>query len=167
MRFITRIVAVGIVGVIAGGVALGQTQRQQEVAARGAAVMPFNLSAATHIFTKTASGGLQQVVAKNPQDTDQIAMIRAHLGDIAERFRHGDFSGPTQTHGAQMPGLATLKTAKPGQISIRYAELPNGAQIEYSTKSKELIAALHDWFDAQVSDHGADAMAGHDHSMEH
>jgi hypothetical protein len=25
------------------------------------------------------------------------------------------------------------------------------------------VAALHQWFDAQLSDHGADAMAGHMH----
>lgn len=142
-------------------------QRQSEVAQRGAQVMPFSLSSTTHIFTKTESGGLQQVIARNPQDTDQIAMIRTHLSKIADQFRHGDFSGPTETHGPRMPGLAKLKAAKPGQISVRYGELPNGAQIEYSTKSETLVAALHDWFDAQLSDHGADAMAGHDQTMHH
>ncbi|WP_221179057.1 hypothetical protein [Pseudomonas brassicacearum] len=39
-------------------------QRQAEVADHGKDVMPFSLAATTHIFTKTAEGGIQQVVAK-------------------------------------------------------------------------------------------------------
>jgi len=109
-------------------------QRQRDVAHRGAQVMPFKLSATTHLFTKTATGGLQQVVVK---------------------------------HGAQMPGLAKLTAAKRGEISIQYGELPEGAQIEYSSKSENLIAALHAWFDAQLADHGADAMSGHEHTLQH
>ena len=133
------------------------------MAARGAEVMPFKLSATTHVFTKTPTGGLQQVVAKSPGDTDQIRLIRMHLEDIATRFHQGDFSGPTQTHGEQMPGLAQLKAAKPGEIKILYTDIANGGQIEYFAKRPELITAIHEWFDAQLSDHGADAMAGHDH----
>jgi hypothetical protein len=163
MHFITSIVTVGIIAGITGDVAIGQTQRQEEVAARGAEVMPFKLIATTHVFTKTPTGGLQQVLAKNPRDTEQIRLIRMHLEDIANRFHQGDYSGPTQTHGEQMPGLAQLKAAKPGAVRILYTSLANGGQIEYLAKRPELIAAIHEWFDAQLSDHGADAMAGHDH----
>lgn len=163
MRFVASVVAAGIVGVITGGVALGQTQRQDEVAARGAEVMPFKLSETTHVFTKTPTGGLQQVIAKNPGDTEQIRLIRMHLEDIATRFHQGDYSGPAQTHGVQMPGLAQLKAAKPGEIRILYTDVTNGGQIEYFAKRLELIAAIHEWFDAQLADHGADAMAGHEH----
>jgi hypothetical protein len=148
---------------ISGLAAVGQALRQEEVATRGAEVMPFKLSATTHVFTKTPTGGLQQVVAKDPADTEQIGLIRAHLEDIATRFRRGDYSGPTQTHGVQMPGLAKLKVAKPGDIHILYANLDNGGQIEYFSTSPEFISAIHQWFDAQLSDHGPDAMAGHDH----
>jgi hypothetical protein len=158
---------VAIVGVIGGGVALGQTQRQEEVAARGADVMPFKLSATTHVFTKTSTGGLQQVIAKNPGDTEQIRLIRMHLEGIATRFHQSDYSGPAQTHGEQMPGLAQLKAAKPGEVKILYSNVTSGGQIEYLAKRPELIAAIHEWFDAQLSDHGADAMQGHDPSMHH
>ena len=41
---------------------------------------------------------------------------------IAERFSRGDFSGPTEVHGVQMPGLA-LKKAKAGEISVHYQDL--------------------------------------------
>jgi hypothetical protein len=138
-------------------------ERQAEVSARGAQVMPFQLSATTHVFTKTATGGVQQVVAKDLNDTKQIGLIRQHLSDIADRFAGGDFSGPTETHGAQMPGLAQLKGAKPGELRVLYTEIPAGGQIEYFAKSDQMISAIHEWFDAQVSDHGHDAVEGHQH----
>src|SRR3989475_4391334 len=64
-------------------------------------------------------------------------LIRRHLSDIAERFARGDFSGPTEIHGGQMPGLADLKKARPGEISVHYQDLVNGGQIEYSTRTGE------------------------------
>jgi hypothetical protein len=149
------------------GAAFADEDRQAEVAARSAQVMPFKLSATTHIFTKTPQGGVQRVVAKDRKDNGQLTMIRTHLAEIAQAFQRGDFSGPTQTHGAQMPGLAKLKTANPGELSIRYRELANGAAIEYSSHNPELVSAIHEWFDAQLADHGADAMAGHDHMGHH
>lgn len=62
-----------------------------------------------------------------------------------------------------MPGLAQLKAAKPGEISIAYRDVKGGAELTYRTRKAELVSALHAWFDAQLSDHGADAMAGHLH----
>jgi hypothetical protein len=154
--------SIGIVVLFDLGHALAaDPQRQAEVAARGAEVMPFQLSATQHVFTKTANGGLQQVIVKNPADAEQIKLIRGHLAEIAAQFQRGDFSGPSQTHGAQMPGLSKLKAAKPGQIVVSYTDMNAGGQIEYSSKDPHLIAAIHEWFDAQLSDHGADAMEGH------
>ena len=63
-----------------------ETERQAGVSARGAQVMPFELSATTHVFTKTAVGALQKVVVKDPRDAAQIQLIRRHLSDIAQRF---------------------------------------------------------------------------------
>jgi hypothetical protein len=143
------------------------TTQQEAVRARSAEVMPFDLKATTHIFTKTRTGGVQRVVAKNPDDTPQIQMIRAHLRDIADKFSRGDFSGPAQVHGAIMPGLADLRAAKPGELKTRYYDIAAGAEIEYSSESPKLVAALHEWFSAQLADHGSDAMPGHDHAMPH
>ena len=70
---------------------------------------------------------------------------------------------PTHIHGNNMPGLADLKAAKPGQIAIGYQDVKGGAELTYRTADASLVAALHEWFDAQLSDHGADAMAGHQH----
>jgi hypothetical protein len=127
--------------------------RQEEVARKGATVMPFDLEQTTHVFQKLDDGGLQKVVAKDPSNKKQITLIQGHLKEESEKFRKGDFSDPAKIHGADMPGLAELK-AGAKQIDIRYTALPEGAQIRYTAKDPKLVAALHRWFDAQVSDHG-------------
>jgi hypothetical protein len=141
--------------------AMANTQRQAEVSERGKDVMPFSLPATTHIFTKKADGGVQRVIAKTASDTAQVKLIRQHLQEIREQFLRGDFSGPGHIHGQDMPGLAEMREARPGQIKITYEETEGGAQLVYMTKEATLIAALHRWFDAQLSDHGKDAVEGH------
>ena len=140
-----------------------QAQRQSEVAERGKDVMPFDLSATVHIFTKSKSGGVQRVVARKATDTQQVQLIREHLQEIQGQFLKGDFSGPTHIHGAQMPGLAELQAATTGKIAIEYKEVKGGAELSYKTSDAQLVPALHKWFDAQFSDHGKDAMKGHNH----
>ena len=138
-------------------------QRQADVARRGAEVMPFSLAATTHVFTATSDGGTQRVVAKSLTDTNQVDLVRAHLHDLQARFLKGDFSGPAHIHGAEMPGLAELKSAKAGQVGIEYRDVEGGAELTYRTSDPKLVEALHAWLDAQLHDHGADAMAGHMH----
>ncbi|MDP1933480.1 MAG: hypothetical protein Q8K47_01175 [Nitrosomonas sp.] len=65
-------------------------QRLDEVAERGAHVMPFDLEKTVHIFSKTDTGGIQQVIAKDKADSKQISLIRLHLSQIAEEFQRGD-----------------------------------------------------------------------------
>ena len=141
----------------------GDTPRQVDVARRGAEVMPFSLKATTHVFTATSDGGTQRVVAKSAGDTKQVDLVRAHLHDLQAQFLKGDFSGPSHIHGADMPGLAELKASKLGQVAIDYKDVEGGAELTYRTADPKLVEALHAWFDAQLHDHGADAMAGHMH----
>lgn len=140
---------------------IADAQREAEVSQRGEEIMPFSLAATTHIFTKNAEGGMQRVVAKKSTDADQVKLVREHLLEIRKQFLNGDFSGPSCIHGDDMPGLADLKTAKPGQISIVYQDVEGGAELIYKTSDASLVTALHQWFDAQLSDHGKDAMEGH------
>lgn len=140
-------------GALYGTGALQLHNRQAEVAARGAQVMPFDLEQTTHIFQPLADGGLQQVIVKDPAATGQIDLIRMHLQEEAGKFTRGDFSDPTAIHGHEMPGLAELR-AGASDITVVYDTLPNGAQIRYTTDDPTLITALHTWFQAQVSDHG-------------
>ena len=58
------------------------SHRQAEVARLGADVMPFSLKATTHIFTKTAQGGTQRVVAKKTSDATQVQLVREHLQQV-------------------------------------------------------------------------------------
>lgn len=136
-------------------------QRQAEIAQRGKDVMPFSLAATTHIFTKTRQGGVQQVVVKDVRDAEQIRLTRLHLQEIRDQFLKGDFSGPTHIHGQDMPGLAELKAVRPGEIVITYKDINEGAELSYATANASFVSALHQWFDAQLTDHGKDAMAGH------
>ncbi|MFN8473840.1 MAG: aspartate carbamoyltransferase [Anaerolineae bacterium] len=130
--------------------------RQAEIEARGADVMPFDQNQTQHIFTPTDDGGLQQVVAKDPSNQQQIALIQAHLSEEADRFKRGDFADPASIHGQDMAGLSELETGA-ASIDIQYAPLPNGAEIRYTAKDPQLVMALHHWFMAQLADHGAHA----------
>lgn len=140
---------------------MAHAQRQAEVSERGKDVMPFSLPATTHIFSKTAEGGIQQVIAKKADDADQVKLVRQHLQEIREQFLKGDFSGPSHIHGKDMPGLAELREAKLGQVEITYKDVQGGAELTYKTANASLVVALHKWFDAQLSDHGKDAKEGH------
>lgn len=135
------------------------TARQAEVAERGRSVMPFDLERATHHFAKTATGGVQTVTADDPADATQVEFVHQHLQQEAERFRRGDFTDPARIHGSEMPGLATLHGSA-GKISVDYAATANGARITFTTGDPTVVTALHSWFDAQVSDHGAHAANG-------
>jgi hypothetical protein len=153
------LVAFALGGLLAStGVSSAQT-RQEEVAKRGAQVMPFDLEQTMHLFQPLADGGRQTVTVKDPANSQQIALIQAHLQEEAAKFQRGDFSDPAKIHGEDMPGLAALQ-AGARQIEIQYTPLPNGAQIQYTTQDPALIAALHQWFAAQRSDHGHHAV-GH------
>lgn len=136
--------------------------RQAEVAERGAQVMPFALSRTLHQFDKTANGGIQRVIVRDASDQEQIQLIRRHLRQLAERFRAGDFSGPASIHGENMPGLKAMRQAG-GKLHIVYAELADGASLTYTAGEADVIQAVHAWFDAQLRDHGHDAMTTHHH----
>lgn len=140
----------------AGWLNLPQANPQDTVHDMGSQVMPFDLSQTTHIFEMTESGGIQQVIADDPGDDAQIALIQQHIQHEAMRFSSGDFSDPSSLHGDDMPGLKEL-AAGAAQIKIEFAALPEGAQITFTTEDLRLITAIHRWFGAQLSDHGSDA----------
>jgi len=131
-------------------------QRQQQVRENGSKVMPFSLDQTRHTFEKNATGGVQRVRASNA-DAGQVAMIRSHLHSIEKSFSARDFSAPAHIHGADMPGMAEMKAAKPGELTVAYHDLDDGAELDYGSHSPAMIAAIHRWFDAQLADHGADA----------
>jgi len=127
--------------------------------------MPFDLASTVHSFVKNAAGGEETVVARDDGDATQIALIRGHLQDIAAEFKAGNFEDPKAIHGEDMAGIRVLEQ-RADEISITYSEVPAGAAIRYAATNPEIVSALHRWFDAQVADHGADAVSTPiDHQM--
>lgn len=133
-----------------------QSDRAHQVHQMGATVMPFALDETTHVFEMTESGGIQDVVAKDPADTATVRLIRQHLGHEAELFGAGDFRDPMSLHGADMPGVQQLAAGADG-VRVAYEELPDGARITFETDDAALVTAVHRWFGAQLSDHAGDA----------
>lgn len=129
---------------------------QEHIHHMGREVMPFALAKTTHIFQMTEEGGVERVIAKDPADSDQIGLIQQHLQQEAGAFQRGDYSDPARLHGEEMPGLAALR-AGASRVKVRYKVLPAGAEITFETADIHLLTAIHQWFGAQLSEHGADA----------
>jgi hypothetical protein len=142
--------------IIASCTSQNRPKDQQMIHEMGSQVMPFDLAKTQHIFEMTESGGIQQVIVRNQKDTDQLVLVREHLQHEAMRFSMGDYSDPTSLHGTDMPGIKDLE-AGAAKIKVSYSELSNGAQLVFETADIHLITAIHRWFGAQLSDHGADA----------
>jgi hypothetical protein len=122
----------------------------------GQSVMPFDLAKTTHVFRMTDSGGVERVIVKDATATDQVALIQQHLRHEAEAFQRGDYADPALLHGVEMPGLKELQ-AGAKQVRVSYSALPTGAEITFETTNLHLLTAIHRWFGAQLSEHGADA----------
>jgi hypothetical protein len=145
---------------LACGPALAAAQSVQEhVHGRGHEVMPFDLARTVHVFRMTDDGGIQKVVTRGgAPDAAQVRMIQHHLAMEAMQFQQGNFADPAHLHGATMPGLRELQ-AGASRIRITYQPLPDGGEIRFRTRDVHLVTAIHRWFGAQLSEHGADARA--------
>ena len=115
--------------------------RFDEIAEKGAQIMPFNLDQTVHVFSKKEDGGLQQVVVKNQANTGQIKLIRQHLNEIANKFKQGDFSDPSKLHGDNMPGLTMLKKARPGELKAN-TETNKTRQNQFSPFHLKLVKMI-------------------------
>ena len=129
--------------------------RQDRVEHNSEKVMPFRMSSSKHIFTPTPKGGVQRVIVHGG-NAEQVGLVRSHLRKEAAAFRRGDFRDPASIHGGDMPGLRAMHAGS-SRIGVRYADVPNGAEITYATDDPALVSALHAWFAAQVNDHGSHA----------
>lgn len=156
-----RIFVIAVLCMLAIGVgsqAQEQGTVQEHVHHMSHTVMPFDMSKTLHIFKMTEQGGVEKVVVREADDTDQVPLIQQHLEHEAMRFQKGDYSDPARLHGADMPGLKELQ-AGASEIKVRYDNLPDGGQITFETSDLHLLTSIHRWFGAQLSEHGADAKA--------
>jgi len=121
-------------------------------------VMPFDMAKTLHIFKMTERGGLLRVVTREPQWQDQVPLIQGHLKHEAAQFQMGNFADPATLHGAVMPGLKELMHGA-AELNVSYQNLEDGGEITFETTDLRLLTAIHRWFGAQLSEHGADAKA--------
>ena len=156
IRSLVLALAVTVVACSPSAKSSASSTPSSDIAAKAAAVMPFDLKKTTHLFADTASGGTQTVTIDNPVDTDQLPLIRTHLANEAAQFRAGNYSDPAKIHGMDMPGMQEL-TSGFKEITVTVDELPNGAVIGYDTENPKLISAIHAWFDRQRNDHTGQA----------
>jgi len=147
-----------VVLLLLSGVALSAETTQHHVHNMSHSVMGFDMSKTMHIFKMTESGGMESVIVKDPKELEQIKLIRQHLRKISTGFQKGDYSDPVKLHGADMPGLNDLE-AGAAHIKVTYTELATGGKITFETTDPHLLTAIHRWFGAQLSEHGADAKA--------
>ena len=114
--------------------------------------MGFSQTTTTHHFTLTPNGGIVQVTANDPKNTEQIETIQMRMQNIAQMSSEGNFSIPHFVHDQTPPGVPTMKELKE---AIRYSAEPlsNGGRIKIQTSSPEGITAVHDFLRFQIKDH--------------
>jgi hypothetical protein len=114
--------------------------------------MGFSQTTTTHHFILTPSGGIVQVTANDPNNTEQIKTIQMHLKHIAGMFSEGDFAIPHFVHDQTPPGVSTMMELK-GAIRYSAESMSNGGRINIETSSPDGVAAIHDFLRFQIKDH--------------
>jgi hypothetical protein len=125
---------------------------------RGDAVMGFDHTRTTHHFLLATDGGAIQVEVNDPQDTESLTQIRAHLTQVAKTFASGDFAMPHAVHDRTLAGIPEMSLFK-AAISYRYEETERGARVRITTAAPEALKAVHAFLRDQIQDHktGTDA----------
>jgi hypothetical protein len=141
--------------VVASALTFACSSSKSTIEERSEQVMPFDMNQAMHVFTPTKTGGVQAVVVHNANE-QQISLVRQHLQQQAVAFAKGDFSNPAYVHGNDMPGLNELERDY-SHMTVAYANTTLGAKIVYTSADPKVVAAIHEWFRAQVHDHGSHA----------
>ena len=121
------LIATAILGLTLPHAVLAQPaspERLNEVTQRGMHVMPFDLKQTQHVFDKTETGGVQQVIVKDTGNSKQIELIRQHLTKISGEFSHGDFSDPEKIHGKDMSGTGCITHSQTGTTSYSIQRAP-------------------------------------------
>ena len=156
LNFVSRAALLAMLAALASACASHEpsasASRQEEVARKGSAVMPFDLMKTTHFFDGEPNGGIETITANDASDREQVGLIRSHLAKESDRFARGDFSDPAAIHGADMPGMAALARAG-DKLHVSCRDVPGGASLTYASDDPAVVRAIHEWFAAQRSDH--------------
>ncbi len=123
------------------------------VQAHGQAVMGVDQYTSTHRFDALPDGGRIEL-QRDTEDSVGVATIRAHLRQIAQAFRQGDFSSPAAVHLQTVPGAAVM-AAKRRVIAYSVSDLPRGGALRITTTDADAVAAVAQFMAFQRMDHRA------------
>ena len=140
-------------------VACTRAQDKEDFAAmqtRGAHVMGVNQYTSAHVFEDLPDGGRIVLERADAANTADIKRIRAHMREIADAFRAGDFTKPFEVHAQTVPGTDVL-AQKRSAISYEVSDLPRGGEVRITTSDPAAVAAVHDFLAFQRGAHHAAA----------
>ena len=124
--------------------------------ARGEHVMGVNQYTSAHVFEDLPDGGRIVLERADAADTADIKRIRAHMREIADAFRAGDFTKPFAVHAQTVPGTDVL-AQKRSAISYVASDRPRGGEVRITTSDPAAVAAVHDFLAFQRGAHHAAA----------
>ena len=121
---------------------------------RGEHVMGVNQYTSAHVFEDLPDGGRIVLERADASDTAAVKQIRAHMHEIAEAFRAGDFAKPFEVHAQTVPGTEIMR-AKRAAISYEPGDLPKGGEVRIKTSDAAALAAVHQFLQFQREQHHA------------
>jgi hypothetical protein len=125
---------------------------QRDLNARGEQAMGFSQAVTTHHFILLSGGGYIQATANKKDDNKSVEGIRTHLFDIKKKFAAGDFSAPELTHAQVLPGTPKMQELR-SDIAYSVELIEGGGRLKMTTRSKEGIAAIHEFLKFQIEEH--------------
>jgi len=140
-------------------VACGRSRDADDFSAmqmRGEHVMGVNQYTSAHVFEDLPNGGRIVLERADAADTADIKRIRAHMHEITDAFRAGDFTKPFEVHAQTVPGTDVL-AQKRGAISYVASDRPRGGEVRITTSDPAAVAAVHDFLAFQRGAHHAAA----------
>jgi hypothetical protein len=121
---------------------------------RGEHVMGVNQYTSAHVFEDLPDGGRIVLERADASDTADIKQIRAHMHEIAEAFRAGDFAKPFEVHAQTVPGTDIMR-AKRTAISYEPGDVPKGGEVRIKTADAAALVAIHQFLQFQREQHHA------------
>lgn len=152
------VVLVSLVSAVAacGGAAERAPNGADDFAAlqeRGRQAMGVDQYTSTHVFEPLPDGG-RIVLRRDSLDPSGTAVIRAHLDEIAGRFRDGDFAVPGFVHAGEVPGTAEMR-ARRDRIRYLTDTVARGGEVRILTTDPAAVEAVHAFLAFQRREHHA------------
>ena len=130
----------------------GQMMDHSMMMQHGEQAMGFSQTQTTHHFLLTKDGGVIQVEANDPKDTQNRDLIRTHLTHISRAFASGDFSDPLAVHDKYPDGVPVMHRLK-GDIHYTFEQTTQGGRVLIKTANPQALDAIHEFLRFQVKEH--------------